>query len=168
MINITPETCRHHMKTRSHTRRTQHGAALIEMALVFPLFFTVVWATFGYGLPFFMLQTMNYATSEAVRDAVRADPQQGSSGYRSKLIALATTRLNDELSILPSSMESRLVRSVSVITIAGVPTLQVLVTYPDYEQDPIIPILTLPGIGPVPNLSGDLRAESRFRLEGGG
>lgn len=148
--------------------KKQHGAALIEMALVFPLFFAVVWATLGYALPFFMLQTMNHATEEAVRVALRADPLQGSTAYQAKLITLANEALDDRLSVLPSSMEEPLVRTVAIQTVASVPTLVVRVTYPNYNQDPVIPILTLPGVGPVPNLRGDLVAESRYRLESGG
>jgi len=148
--------------------KKQTGAVLIETAMVFPLFFAVVWATLGYALPFFMLQTMNHATEEAVRTAVRADPLQGSSAYRAKLISLADAALTEKLSSLPASMENPLVHSVTVQTIAGAPTLVVRVSYPDYDQNPIIPILTLPGVGPVPNLSGDLMAESRYRLESGG
>lgn len=149
-------------------KTSQKGAALIEVVLVFPLFFAVVWATFGYGLPFFMLQTMNHATEEAVRTALRADPLQGSSAYHAKLVSLAETRLNEKLAILPASMATPLVRLVTVQTVASVPTLVVRVTYPNYDQNPIIPTLTLPGIGPVPNLAGDLVAESRYRLESGG
>lgn len=172
-MKITP--AHSHLNTYNSLRRdktpmshTQKGVALIELALVFPLFFGVIWATFGYGLPFFMLQTMHYATEEAVRSAVRADPLQSSTGYQAKLVSLAETRLNDTLTILPASMSTPLQRSVSVQTIASVPTLVVRVTYPSYDQNPIIPILMLPGIGRVPNLSGDLVAESRYRLESGG
>lgn len=149
-------------------RWTQKGIALIETVLVFPLFFAVVWATVGYSLPFFMLQTMNHATEEAVRTALRADPLQGNAAYRAKLVTLANERLTEKLAALPGSMEALLVRSVTVQTIASLPTLVVRVTYPNYDQNPIIPILVLPGIGPVPNLTGDLVAESRYRLESGG
>lgn len=154
------------MKNKINNREC--GAAIIEVALVFPLFFSVIWATLGYTLPFFMLHTMNYAAEEAVRTALRADPFQGGGAYHAKLVSLAEARLNEKLAMLPSSMEAPLTRSVTIQSIANAKNLVVRVTYPSYDQNPIIPILNLPGIGPVPNLTGDLVAESRYRLESGG
>lgn len=157
------------LKTDATAMETpQKGAALIEIALVFPLFIAVMWATVGYGLPFFMLQTMNHAAEEAIRAAVRADPLQTSTAYRAKLVSLAQTRLDEKLAVLPDSMKTPLVRSVTVETISSLPTLVVRVTYPNYAQNPVIPVLVLPGIGRVPDLGGDLVAESRYRLESGG
>lgn len=149
-------------------KKKQQGATLIEMALVFPLFMAVSWAVVGYGLPFFMLQTMNHATEEAVRSALKADPLQGSAAYQAKLISLAQSKIDEKLAVLPASMRTPLVRTITVQTISSIPTLVVRLTYPSYDQNPIIPILVLPGIGRVPNLAGDLVAESRFRLESGG
>lgn len=146
-------------------RQKQKGAATLETALVFSLFFALLWGILSYTLPFFMMQVMNHATSEATRAAVRADPAQGTAAYSAKLIALATARLNEEYDWLPASMRTALVPSVSIINIAGQAMLVVNLTYPDYNTNPIVPVLDLPGIGPVPNITGSLQAESRFRLE---
>lgn len=143
----------------------QKGAATLETALVFSLFFALLWGILSYTLPFFMMQVMNHATSEATRAAVRADPGQGSAAYSAKLIALATARLNEEYDWLPASMRTALVPSVGVSNIAGQAMLVVNLTYPDYSTNPIIPVLDLPGLGPIPNITGNLQAESRFRLE---
>lgn len=145
----------------------QKGSTLIEMALVFPLFMAVSWAVVAYGLPFFMLQTMNHATEEAVRSALKADPLQGSAAYQARLISLAQSKVDEKLAGLPASMRIPLVRSVTIETIASLPTLVVRLTYPNYDQNPVIPALVLPGIGRVPDLAGDLVAESRYRLESG-
>lgn len=150
---------------RSKPRATQKGAATIEMALVFSLFFAILWGTISYALPFFLMQVMNHATNEAVRAAVRADPHQGLAAYSAKLQALASARLTDEYDWLPASMRNALVPSVSITTVSGVQMLVVKLTYASYSTHPIIPVLNLPGIGPVPNIPGDLKAESRFRLE---
>ena len=60
-------------------RQKQKGAATLETALVFSLFFALLWGILSYTLPFFMMQVMNHATSEATRAAVRADPALRSS-----------------------------------------------------------------------------------------
>jgi len=146
-------------------KNSQRGAAAVETSLVFSLFFSLLWGGLSYSLPFFMLQVMNNATSEAVRAAVAADPNQGQVAYTAKLTALATSKLATGYSWLPASMQTGLVSSITVGSIAGQSMLIVKLTYPNYGANPIIPVLNLPGIGPVPNISGNLKAESRFRLE---
>lgn len=153
------------MKSEFKFMKSELGAALIETVLVFPLFFAICWATLGYALPFFMLQTMHYASEEAIREAVRADPLQGSIAYHSKLISLATNKSQEVLDILPDRMKSLITNQVAIEVHAGIPTLVVRLIYPEYAQNPIIPIIILPGVGPIPNLSGDLVTESRYRLE---
>ncbi len=150
---------------RSKPRMSQKGAVAVEMALVFSLFITLLWGMISYALPFFLMQVMNHATSEAVRAAVRADPRQGTTAYTTKLQALATARLTQETTWLPAGMRNALVSSVSVTSITGIQMLVVKLTYVSYNTHPIVPILRLPGIGSVPNIPGDLKAESRFRLE---
>lgn len=146
-------------------RKNQRGAAAVETALVFSLFFSLLWGGLSYALPFFMLQVMNNATSEAVRAAVAADPGKGQSAYSAKLTELATSKLATGYDWLPTSMKAGLVSSITISSVAGQSMLIVKLTYPNYGTNPIIPVLNLPGVGPVPNISGNLKAESRFRLE---
>lgn len=50
--------------------QNQRGAYAIEFALVFPLFFLVVYATLTYGLIFTAQQSMNYAAESGARAAL--------------------------------------------------------------------------------------------------
>lgn len=139
-------------------RHDQYGATVIEFAIVFPLLFGVFWAIVSYALPFFTLQVMNHATAEAARVALRADPLQ--LGCQETAIQLAQNKLVEQLTVLPSGLDGKLVSSVT----PNGNTLLIQTLYSNYANNPIIPILNLPGLGPIPNISGDLRAEARVNL----
>jgi len=62
--------------------------------------------------------------------------------------------------VLPSGLDGKLVSSVT----PNGNTLLIQTLYSNYTNNPIIPILNLPGLGPIPNISGDLRAEARVNL----
>lgn len=140
----------------------QRGATAIEFAIVFSLLFGIFWATISYALPFFLNQVMNHAVAEGARFAVRADPDEPS--YETVLQQLANERILDELSVLPPKFRTHLVTSVEIQDVGFQRYLIVTLTYPSYGSQPIVPVLNLPGLGPVPNLPGDLRASSRLRL----
>jgi Flp pilus assembly protein TadG len=144
--------------------RNQKGATAIEFAIVFSLFFGIVWATISYAMPLFLNQVMNHAVAEGARFALRADPDQDPAVYEAQLLSLATQRINQELTVLPASFRTNLQTTVSIQQTGINRHLVVNLTYPNYNTQPIIPVLTLPGLGPIPNLPGDLRASSRFRL----
>ena len=149
-------------------RKDQSGVAAIEFSIVFALLFGMFWAIISYSLPFFLLQVMNYATAEASRYAIRADP----ADLEANMIALATEKLNSSLDVLPSAFRAKLESpNINVVndtvTIPGktIRELVVRLTYSNYNSHPIIPTLTLPGLGKIPNISGDLVAESRLQIQ---
>lgn len=151
----------------SRKARQERGAATIEMAMVFTLFFGIMWATVSYTLPFFVYQVMNHAASEAARAAVRADPELGDSAYTAKLETLAAARLASEYNWMPAKFQQALTTTVNVIAMPGNPSARMLVvrlTYPNYNSNPIVPALTLPVLGTIPNIPGNLTAESHYRL----
>lgn len=140
----------------------QRGATAIEFAIVFSLLFGIFWATISYALPFFLNQVMNHAVAEGARFAVRADPDEPS--YEAVLLELANQEILNELSVLPPKFRTNLITTVEVQDVGTQRYLIVTLTYPNYSSQPIIPVLNLPGLGPIPNLPGDLRASSRLRL----
>lgn len=142
----------------------QRGATAIEFALVFSLLFAVIWGTISYALPFFLNQVMNHAVAEAARYALRADPDQATAVYEAKLQSLAQEQVTRELSFLTTAFRSRLVTTVNLQNANGRRYLVVELVYPNYGAQPIVPVIRLPGLGPIPNLPGDLRASSRLRL----
>ena len=51
-------------------RHAQQGASALEFALVFPLFFLILYMAIAYGLIFAAQQSMNYAAETMARDAL--------------------------------------------------------------------------------------------------
>jgi len=80
----------------------QKGAAAIEFAAVFVIFFAVFYGLVSYSLPLLMMQSFNQATAEAVRRAVAVDPN--SANYTTTVQNLANSVvLNQTLWIPPPS-----------------------------------------------------------------
>lgn len=150
---------------RKPSLRKQRGAVVIEMALVFSLFFGVCWAALGYAIPFFLYQSMNHAAVQAARTAVRADPDLGEAAYNAKLKELADATLPAHFSWLPANAQQALTTTTKVETKNGVKMLVVNLTFANYNQHAIVPVITLPLIGSIPNIPGDLTAESRYRIQ---
>jgi len=144
--------------TAFRKNRRQRGAVAIEFALVFSLLFGLFWAMISYAFPLFLLQVMNRATAEAVRVAIKADPS--TAGYSTTVQSLASTELTRQLSWLPSSFRTPLTTSISISS----NILTVKLTYVSYKTHPIVPVLTIPGIGQVPNIPADLTAQSSMQL----
>lgn len=144
--------------TAFRKNRRQRGAVAIEFALVFSLLFGLFWAMVSYAFPLFLLQVMNRATAEAVRVAIKADPS--TAAYATTVQSLASTELTRQLSWLPTSFRSPLTTSISITS----NILTVKLTYANYKTHPIVPVLTIPGIGQVPNIPADLTAQSSIQL----
>lgn len=146
----------------------QRGATAIEFALVFSLMFGLFWAIISYSLPFYMLHVMNRATAEAARVAVQADPyQQSTSAYQAQVISLATATLTTQLNALPVSFRTPLQpysSGISIVTDNGINYLVVRTVYANYSSHPVVPALTLPLLGKIPNLPVSLVAEARMRI----
>jgi len=156
----------------SHRRQHQRGATAIEFSLVFSLLFGMFWAILSYALPFFLLMVMNQAASDAARASLAADvTTQSRTAYEATAEALAETKLTSRLSILPANFLNKLSTVANSVTIITDPAdsakrdLRVRVVYIAYQSNPLIPVLTLPGLGPIPNIPGDLVAEASVRLD---
>lgn len=66
----------------------QKGAAAIEFAIIFPIFFIIFYTVVTYGLIFAAQQTLTLAAAEGARAAVRYPTISGSSGTTSKAAQL--------------------------------------------------------------------------------
>ena len=69
-------------------QKKQKGAAAIEFAIIFPIFFIVFYAVVTYGLIFVAQQTLTLAAAEGARAAVRYPAISGSGGSISKAAQL--------------------------------------------------------------------------------
>ncbi|WP_296258775.1 MULTISPECIES: TadE/TadG family type IV pilus assembly protein [unclassified Pseudomonas] len=142
----------------------QRGAAAIEFALVFVIFFAIFYGLVTYSLPLLMMQSFNNATAEAVRQSVAISPGAGTSAadYANLVTTQATTALTSQLSWLPPAIAFN-AASDAAITFDG-KLLRVRIDYPKSKLTHVVPVLKLPGIGDVPNLPTYLSAEASLQL----
>lgn len=133
----------------------QKGAAAIEFALVFVLAFTVFYAMVSYAFPLLMLQTFNSASAHAVRAAVKADPLE--DDYEATVASLANDEADRQLNYLPPLIRSRINVTAGVEDGSRV---VVRIEYPNYNANPVIPVITLPLVGQVPKVPAMLAAEA--------
>ncbi|MBD9503097.1 TadE/TadG family type IV pilus assembly protein [Pseudomonas sp. BGr12] len=138
-------------------RGTQRGAVAIEFAAVFVLFFAVLYGLLGYCVPLLMLQSFNDAAAAGARVAVSVNPQ-AAGGYSAALKAAVDNAVTQRLSWMPASWRNgcysgQFMDTPVTETVSGrqYTRVRVCVSYP-YATSPIVPLLTLPGIGTVPRL----------------
>lgn len=143
----------------AHPPRKQHGAAAIEFALVFVIFFAVFYGLVTYSVPLLMMQSFNNATAEAVRQSVAINP--GISGYNAKVISTANAAITSQLAWLPPAFGYS--PSYTSVSFNG-KVLQVRIDYPKSKLTQVLPVLTLPGIGELPNLPSTLSSVASLQL----
>ncbi|WPN30783.1 TadE/TadG family type IV pilus assembly protein [Pseudomonas sp. P5_109] len=138
----------------------QKGAAAIEFALVFIIFFGVFYAIISYSLPLLLMQSFNQSTAEAVRRSVALDPS--TPGYAAALIARAKTELTTQTAWIPPALNFNTATDATVTFVSGL--LTVRISYPTNKIKAAIPFLNLPGIGQVPNLPATLTASASLQF----
>ncbi|TFY88723.1 pilus assembly protein [Pseudomonas nabeulensis] len=141
--------------------RKQKGAAAIEFALVFGIFFAVFYGLISYSLPLLMLQSFNQAAAEAVRQAMSVDPVTAGTAYSNQVTQRAKDAAAAQLTWIPASFQFQ--SSYIVATYVGT-TLTVTITYPSSNLYAVFPALVIPGIGTVPNLPTTLAARSSIQF----
>jgi Flp pilus assembly protein TadG len=146
---------------QTHLPRKQKGAAAIEFALVFIIFFAVFYGLVSYSLPLLLMQSFNAATAEAVRQSVALDPN--TANYNTVIITRAKAVLTQQLGALPSSVNFNVNTDASATYTTG-KLLTVRIDYPKAKLAQIIPLLSLPGIGTVPNLPATLSAQASLQF----
>lgn len=137
----------------------QKGAAAIEFAAVFVIFFAVFYGLVSYSLPLLMMQSFNQATAEAVRRAVAVDPN--SANYATTVQNLANSVVQAQTLWIPSLFNFAATDYSSVYA-NGV--LTVRIDYPTSKLTQVLPRLVLPVVGPVPNLPPTLSALSSVQF----
>jgi Flp pilus assembly protein TadG len=145
----------------------QRGAAAIEAALMFVIFFTLFYAIVSYSMPLLMMQAFQHAASAGARAAVAVDP--AAEGYEAEVENRVKTIVGDLLDWLPAAAHAAVLGGKDGVKVeldkptAGM--LTVTVSFPDYTGNPLIPILKFPGIGDVPRLPKDLTARAVVQLD---
>lgn len=148
-------------------RRRQRGAAAIEFALLFLLFFVLFYALVSYAAVMLLVTAFEHAAEEGARSAISVDPLAfGSSGaYQTAVETQVRTTVNASLRWLPAKAKAQVLsgNGVSIEPIVG-GVLIVHVKYVGYATNPLMPILTLPIVGAVPNVPADLEGVARLQL----
>jgi TadE-like protein len=156
-------------RLRSH--RSQHGAAAIEAALLFVIFFSIFYALVSYALPMVMIQAFHHAAASGARAAVAVEPMEfpNTLAYvENGVKPRVRTIVGELLGWLPSPAKSVVLgdsnENVQIDFDPGSNLITVTVIFPGYTSNPLIPILKLPGIGDVPKLPDDLRGTASLQL----
>jgi Flp pilus assembly protein TadG len=141
--------------------RKQKGAAAIEFALVFGIFFAVFYGLISYSLPLLLMQSFNQATAEAVRQSMSVDPVTAGTAYATQLTKSAKDTVVNQLSWIPASFQfsSDYISSTYTGT-----TLTVAISYPTSNLYSVFPALVIPGVGTVPSLPASLTARSSLQF----
>lgn len=143
----------------------QRGAAAIEFGLLFLLFFAVFYALVSYALPMLMMQAFHHAAMAGARAAVAVDPK--TTDYVGTVAATARSTVAGRLTWLPGEAKTVVLgtgnSNVGVVC-CDEEIVTVTVSYAGYAAHPLMPILNLPGIGPVPRLPADLTAVASLEL----
>lgn len=142
--------------------RKQKGAAAIEFALVFLIFFAVFYGMVSYCLPLLMVQSFHEATAEALRSSVAVDPVAAGSGYTSLVQSTAIQAAATRLVWIPGSFNFSAANNITAVYTGGI--LTVTITYPTAQLRNVLPFLVLPGIGTVPSLPTNLTVMSSLQF----
>ena len=149
------------------SRRRQHGAVAIEFTAIFLLFFALVYGLISYSIPLLMLQSFNDAAAVGARAAIAVDPSD--AGYESLAEARARDELLARLDWMPAAWRANLQPCAGngqyADYVSATSRIEVCVQYP--YGDPckaIIPVLSFPGIGAIPNLPQTLKASANLLL----
>ncbi|WP_152220853.1 TadE/TadG family type IV pilus assembly protein [Pseudomonas sp. SCB32] len=148
--------------------RMQRGAVAIEFAGVFILFFAVLYGLLGYCVPLLMLQSFNDAAAAGARIAVSVNPQ--TADYTAALRTAVDSAVNGRLSWMPAAWRNGCYNGAYMdqpvterVNGRDFTRIRVCVNYP-YAASPIVPLLTLPGIGTVPRLPAVLTGQASLLL----
>jgi Flp pilus assembly protein TadG len=151
--------------------KSQRGAAAIEAALVFTLFFALFYAIISYSMPMIMMQAFNHAAASAARSAVAVDPAaypDTDSYIQTGVIPRVRNVAGNALNWLPTTANDAVLgdnnANIQVAFDHASGVLTVTIVYPQYRNAPLMPTLTLPGIGDVPRLPDDLRGMASVSL----
>lgn len=154
---------------RNNIKKRSRGAAAIEFVLLFMIFFTFFYATVTYSLIFFLQTSFSHAANEGARSAISIDPQAfiNDTAYLDAGIApTVRSTVGAALSWLPAKARNQVLGTNNgnvEVTLAN-KVLTVRVIYRNYVSNPLIPLITIPGIGPIFSTPTDLQGRAVLRL----
>lgn len=132
---------------KKHQR--QRGVAAIEFAIVFPVFFAVLYGIVQYGMIFAAQQTLTLAAEEGARAALQYQAADGTvPGSLSARTDVAETTCANMVGWVAqmSGVDSATICQATQVTthcLSSMYCVQVTTTFP-YESNPLIPNVGLP------------------------
>lgn len=137
---------------RSRAGGRQRGAAAIEFALVFIIFFLVLYGIISYGVVFAIQHSLTHAANEGARAAVK------DVGSMAERVALASTTASNAVAWLGTRAPAPAV-TLPACPNPGFVCIRVALTY-NYAANPIVPPIA--GLGLV--LPATLSAQATVQL----
>lgn len=140
-----PGPYRFRFARRGSLYRTCRGAAAVEFALVFLLFFSLFYAIVAYGLVLTLKQSLTLSAEEGARAAVQDAPNAATR------LARAESMARSGLAWLPAGAITVNATAAPCVVNPASSCVTVVVNY-DYAGHPIVPALPLLGIAIPANL----------------
>ncbi len=145
------------------------GAVAIEFALIFLILFALFYAIVSYALPLVMMQAFHSAAADGARAAIgvvldeeETDPCPAS--FQAQVIETAEDEAHQRIAWLGTLMSSVPESDRVQTSWPEECLLKVTVQYPNYTDNPPIPVLSLPVIGDIPRLPDTLSGSASVRL----
>jgi Flp pilus assembly protein TadG len=138
---------------RRHVRRAARGTAAVEFAIVFPVFFLVLYAIITYSMVFLTQQSLTAAAEEGARAALVWQSATTDGAALNARAAQACGRATTVVSWLPVAASCTNAVSAAPSGCTNNPAMdciQVTLTYA-YGTNPLVPLLPLLNIA-VPQL----------------
>lgn len=133
--------------------------------MLFPFVIAMLYGSAVYGLTFFAQYQMQDAVDTAVSTALYLDRSNTESG---ELATAVTQRANSTLAALVGELPERWKGNLNtnsacgLETIAGgVEVLHCSLVYPNYQANPIVPVLSFGILGDFPPLPATLSVDAR-------
>lgn len=151
--------------------RNQHGAVAIEFAVLFGIFFAVLYAIIAYSMPLLLMLTFKQVAADAARATIAVDPAaEGNYAVNlenrvQEIIAGSWLDKTNWHASCDTGGQEPSGQGYSVLADNG-RTLTVCIRYKsvNYNSDPIVPALELPVIGQIPRLPELIEGRSTIRL----
>jgi Flp pilus assembly protein TadG len=146
---------------QNQSNKSERGAVAIEFALLFVLFFALFYALVSYAIVLLLQSAFVHAAEEGARAAIAVDRlayTSSASYFTDGVDPRARSTVGESLDWLPTKSKNKVLGSNNgavQVSMAG-NQLTVRVVYEGYTGDPLIPIITLPGIGQVPKMPDDI------------
>jgi len=143
---------------------SQRGAAMVEFAFIFPLFFFLMYGTVVYGYIFMLSQSVNFAAQQAAEAAVAVAPD--AEEFEALRQQRVVDSVNDTFTWLPAAQRPRLVicKGLDCPVDEVDNTIRVEVEYTLSTPGWLFPVITLPGVGSIPPMPTTLRATAAAQL----